>query len=121
MQIRTAKEEDIPSIQKLISSGGLIGFLCALPSKDHNSMFIMQICTDKTKSGRGIATGLLECLRKDCVKENITSMEFSICSDNEKSLGLFRSFAQKCGGKIERTEHMFFGDVCEVGYRLEFR
>ena len=151
MQIRTAREEDISSIQKLISSGKpfvapyheyiywvftnyfsssclvameqeeLIGFLCALPSKDHNSMFIMQIYTHKAKSGRGVATELLEHLRRDCLRENIASMEFSICSANEKSLGLFRSFAKKIGGKITKSKHTFYGEVDEIGYRLEFR
>lgn len=147
--IRTIRNDDLDSIMELISrcqpyviphhkyqywmiskyhsktsfvyleDGKVLGFLGCIQSIEMNSVFIWQICVDKSCRGMGIAARLLKDLVEMMKENDINRIDLTISKENEVSKKLFESFADSISSRLILDETLEMFDKPENVYRMD--
>lgn len=98
----------------------MVGFVTGLRLPDRpDSLFIWQIGVDQRVRGQGVASQLLDRLWVEV--SGFRFLESTVTPSNEASDGLFRSFASRHGGALERS--LAFGEELfpDGGHEAEYR
>lgn len=100
--------------------GTTVGFVIAYrrPAAPDTAL-VWQVAVDASQRGQGLAGALLDNLFTRLVEDGVRHLETTITPDNKASIGLFTSFAQRWGARLESTELFGPADFPDDGVRHE--
>jgi L-2,4-diaminobutyric acid acetyltransferase len=90
--------------------GEPVGFITGYRRPDDpETGMVWQVAVDSSQRGRGLAGRLLDALFSTLVAQGVRHLETTVTPDNEASIALFRSFAERWGAEMTRSD-LFTGD-----------
>lgn len=101
-------------------AGKAVGFVIAYRRPgEPEAALVWQVAVDASQRGKGLAGALLDALYARLVDDGVRYLETTITPDNEASIRLFTSFAERWNAAVE-TSVLFDGeDFPEAGHLAE--
>jgi L-2,4-diaminobutyric acid acetyltransferase len=99
--------------------GEPVGFVTGYVRPDHPRVLVVwQVAVDREHRGQGMAAALLDALAaRVAAGGGLDGVETTITPDNEASIRLFTSFAERHGAGVDRTV-LFGGELFPEGGHL---
>lgn len=96
-----------------------IGFISGISTVSKSIVFLWQICVSYNYRNKGIGTLLLESFIEKIQKLNIKYLEFTISLDNEPSINLFKTYADRKNIKMIEKKIEDFNSNSEIVYQYQ--
>lgn len=85
--------------------GAAVGFVMGYRKPDAPDVAIVwQVAVDASQRGKGLAGRMLDAMYAVLLNRGVRYMETTITPDNDASIALFTSFANRWGAELDRSE-----------------
>lgn len=85
--------------------GDAVGFVMGYRKPDAPDVAVVwQVAVDASQRGKGLAGRMLDAMYADLLNRGVRHLETTITPDNDASIALFTSFANRWGAELDRSE-----------------
>ncbi|GAA5118521.1 diaminobutyrate acetyltransferase [Haloechinothrix salitolerans] len=87
------------------SNGDAVGFVMGYRKPDApDTAVVWQVAVDASQRGKGLAGRMLDAMYASLLNDGVRYLETTITPDNDASIALFSSFANRWGAELDRGE-----------------